>query len=118
MPKNKKVILYGGSLFIAGLDASLSAIHGLDIQRVEALAGNELELVRAGTPDVIIVDLGVASKNLTLALLQKFPGVTLIGLDPESDQLLILSVQQQKALATADLVKVIQIPPSDERSNP
>jgi DNA-binding NarL/FixJ family response regulator len=110
MPIKKKVILYGGSLFIAGLDASLSTVPGLEIQRVEAHAGNDLELVRAGTPDVIIVDLGVASKTLTLALLQKFPGVTMIGLDPESDQLLILSVQQQKAQAAADLVKVIQAP--------
>jgi DNA-binding NarL/FixJ family response regulator len=110
MPEKKKVILYGSSLFIAGLDASLSDIPGLEIQRVEARLGNDLELVRAGTPDVIIVDLGVASKNLTLALLQKFPGVTMIGLDPESDQLLILSVQQQKAQAAADLVKVIQAP--------
>jgi hypothetical protein len=110
MPKTKKVILYGGSLFIAGLDASLSAIPGLDIQRVEAYAGNDLEQVRAYEPDVIVVELGVASKNMTLTLLQRFPGVTLIGLDPESDRLLVLSVQHQTALAAADLVKVIQAP--------
>ena len=110
MPKTKKIILYGSSLFIAGLDASLSAIPGLDIQRVEAKAGDDLEHVRAVAPEVIIVEMGIASKNLTFTLLQKFQGVTLIGLNPESDHLLVVSVQQQTALAAADLVKVIQDP--------
>ncbi len=108
MAKTKKVILYGGSLFIAGLYTSLSATPGLEIQRLEAKEGNDLDRVRACAPDVIVVELGAASKNLTFALLKKFPGVTLIGLDPESDRLLVLSIQQHTALAAADLVKVIQ----------
>jgi trans-aconitate methyltransferase len=81
---------------------------------VEACEDNNLDRVRAGAPDVIIVDMGIASRNLTLTLLQKFPGVTLIGLDPESDRLLVLSVQHQTALAAADLVKVIQHPQPNE----
>ena len=108
MPTSKKVLLYGSSLFIAGLNASLSTIPGLKIRRFEAHETNYVERVRTEKPDVIIVELVNASYNLTLSLLQKFPGVTLIGLDLESDQLLVLSVQEQRALAAADLVKVIQ----------
>jgi hypothetical protein len=109
MQDTHKIVLYGGSLFIAGLDASLSSIPGLEIERVEADAGNDMERVRAAKPDVIIVELGIASCNLTLTLMTKFPGVTLIALDPESDRLLTLSVQEHTAWAVADLVKLIQV---------
>lgn len=109
MPKSTKVILYGSSLFIAGLNASLSTIPGLEIERVEVHEGNDLERVRAAKPEVIVLEMGVTSKNLSLSLLQKFPGVRLIGLNLESDMLMILSVQEQKALAAEDLVKVIKV---------
>jgi hypothetical protein len=107
MQKKQKILLYGGSLFIAGLNASLMAIPDLEIERVEAQAGNDMEWLRAARPDVIIVELGIASSNLTLTLITKFPGVTLLALNPESDRLLILSVQEQSVMAAADLVKVI-----------
>ena len=111
MPQTKKVILYGSSLFIAGLDSSLSAAPGLEIRRLEVEAGSLLEQVRTGTPDVIVVDLGVAPGNLTFNLLQKFPDVTLLGLNPENDQLLILTIQQRKAQEAHDLLRVIEEAP-------
>ncbi len=107
MLQKKKVVLYGRTLFIAGLGESLSADPGLEIRRVEAGEGNDLERMCHEVPDIIIVEMGVASGNLTLSLLREYPTVTLIALNPESERLLILSVKQQTVLAAADLEKVI-----------
>lgn len=111
MPGMKKVVLHGGSLFIAGLQASLSTIPGLEIQHVESHEEKDLIQACQEAPDVIIVETGFASGNLTLTLLQIFPQSTLIALDPDSERMLILSVKQQIVLAAADLEKVIQASP-------
>ena len=112
--QNKKVVLCGGSLFIAGLDASLSAIPGLEIQRVIVHEEKDFEKLSNDGPHVIIVEMGLASGNLTLKLMREFPHATLIALDPESDDLLILSVKRRIVLAAADLKKVIQASPPYE----
>ena len=103
-----KVILYGGSLFINGLSISLSAIPELEVHNVEAQTDDDLEWVRAEAPDVIIAELGIASGTMAPYVMKKYPGVTLIGLDTESDRLLIFSIKEQTAVAANDLVKVIQ----------
>jgi hypothetical protein len=107
MMQTKKVVLYGSSLFIVGLEASLVAVPGLDIQRVEAQRDDSLDRLRAAAPEVIIVEQGGAPADQAFTLLKEFPGVVLIGLDLESDQLLVLSVHQQASQAVADLVQVI-----------
>lgn len=115
MQQMKRVVLFGGSLFIAGLDASLSAIPGLEIQHVVGREEKDLLQVCKKAPNVIIVEMGFTSGNLTLTLLQKFPRATLIALDPESDRLLILTVKREIVLAAAELEKVIKAsPPSEE----
>jgi len=107
MMQTKKVVLYGSSLFIVGLEASLADVPRLDIQRLEAQRDDSLARLRAAAPDVIIVDLGASPGDQAFALLKEFPGVVLISLDLESDRLLVLSVHQQASLAVADLVEVI-----------
>lgn len=108
MSQTKKVILYGGSLFINGLSISLSAIPNLEVKRMEAQIDDDLEWVRTEAPDVIIAELGIATGTMAPILIKKYPGVTLIGLDTECNRLLVFSIKQQIALAANDLVKVIQ----------
>lgn len=111
MLQKKKVVLYGSSLFITGLEASLKVVPDLEIQRVEVKQQDSLDRLRAQAPDVIIIELGIATGDKTINLLKSFPGVALIGLDPESNQLMVLSLQQESVLTTADLVQVIQKQP-------
>src|SRR3990172_3862922 len=107
MMQTKKVVLYGSSLFIVGLEASLAAVPGLGNQRVDVQRDDSLDRVRAAAPEVIVVELGAAPGDQAFTLLKEFPGVVLIGLDLESDQLLVLSAHQQPSQAAADLVEVI-----------
>ena len=108
MQQSRRVVLYGSSLFISGLDASLSAVSGLEIRRVEGCGGDTLARVQSCAPDVVVIALGPASGDLVLALLRDLSGIILIGLDPESDRLLVLSAQQPVALGAADLIGIIQ----------
>jgi DNA-binding NarL/FixJ family response regulator len=111
MLQKKKVVLYGSSIFIAGLEASLKAVSGLEIQRVELQRDDSLDRLLTEAPDVIVIELGISSGDQAFSLLKAFPGVALIGLDTESNRLLVLSMQQESAMTTADLVQVIQRQP-------
>jgi DNA-binding NarL/FixJ family response regulator len=111
MVQKKKVVLYGSSLFITGLETSLKVVPDLEIQRMEVRNQDSLDRLRTEAPDVIIIELGIAAGDQTINLLKAFPGVALIGLDPESNRLMVLSMQQESAMTTADLVQVIQRQP-------
>jgi len=108
MAHPQKVLLYGGSLFIECLQASLEPVSELELERVEA----RLDLLRKrldeDLPSVLILELGAAPGDFGLALLKEFPHLTLIGVDLESDNLMVLSIQQEAPLAVADLVRVIR----------
>jgi hypothetical protein len=49
-----------------------------------------------------------ADAGLDIAILRERPGLLLIGVDPSSDELLVLSSRPHQALSVADLVEVMQ----------
>ena len=59
-------------------------------------------------PAAIVFDLSDPSASMDVTLLRHKPGVQLIGVDPGSDEILVLSGRPQQALSVADLVHVIQ----------
>jgi hypothetical protein len=87
METRQKVLLYGDTLVLAGLLASLKACHGLE---VIALRGpvTEAELL-AAAPSVVIFDLEAIQSEFLLAQVQARPGLLLIGIDPESHEVLL-----------------------------
>lgn len=104
----QKVLLYGNSLFLGVLQASLEAVADLDVRYIETIPDLLQQELVNDPPSVLIMELGAASGDFCLELLQEFPRLTLIGVSLESEQLLVMSVKQQTALATKDLVNVIQ----------
>lgn len=58
-------------------------------------------------PDVLIFDLTESSQDLVLPLLLTNPGLALIGVDPSSDDLLVLSSRPQHVTSVQDLIQVI-----------
>ena len=134
MEEQHVVVLYGNSLFMAGVEASLRGQPGLDVVRIDATFPNPVQRLDALHPDVIIFDLtappstlpafGYAQARLPtsnlhspFSILQKHPGLSLIGLDLNSNQVLVLSGQQHTVLAADDLAQVIQALLSKQRDN-
>jgi hypothetical protein len=93
---------------MAALHSSLGAVRGLDIQRIDPRNGALLGCVRVNTPDFIIFELACMTDQTAFTLVKEFPQVDLIGLDPETHRVLILSVMKGTSPNTDDLVRLIQ----------
>jgi len=107
MEKRRRVILYGKSVIMGSVGASLRDAPGLETVVLDTPLATTQGLAEL-SPDVIIFDLEAAHPDAALSLLRERPGLLLIGVDPASDELLVLSSQQKRAVAVADLLRVIQ----------
>jgi hypothetical protein len=108
MPQSRRVVLYGNSLFMAGVAASLQRLPGLEVVRRHTPfpdTGQQLDTLR---PDAIIVELTASPAADTLAFLQAHPGIPLITLDPNSREVVTLSSQQIPARTASELAHFIE----------
>jgi hypothetical protein len=111
MEERHMVVLYGNSLLMAGVEASLRGRTGLDVVRIDATLPNVAQSLCALHPDVVIFDLATPLSNFQLpsSILQEHSGISLIGLDLNSNKVLVLSGQEHTVLAANDLAQVIQL---------
>ena len=101
-----KVVLYGNSLALSGVGASLEAHPGLHVVRVDA-TGESDEALRELEPDVVVFDLATAQPDV-VALWRRDPPALPIGVDLLKQQVVVFSGKRSRALTTADLVRVIE----------
>ncbi len=106
MVKPRRVILYGRSVILGTLSASLGDYSGLEIVQLSPPLPAPHELAALGA-QVILFDLNAVSADFPFTLLREQPDLLLIGLDAAGDRLLVLSGQQAHALTTTELVQVI-----------
>jgi hypothetical protein len=101
-----KVVLYGNSLALSGVGASLEGHPGLDLVRVEAgeAAAETLHEIRA---DVVVFDLATAKPDV-VQLWRRDRPVLPIGVDLLKHQVVVFSGKASRALTTDDLVRVIE----------
>lgn len=102
------MVLYGNSVLLDAVGQSLRQYPRLDVIPVETspeLAERRLDDL---CPHVVVLDLGVVTRDFAFALLRDHPDLMLIGLDPGGDQLLVLSGEQARAVTTDDLVRLIE----------
>ncbi len=107
MAEQQRVIIYGDTLILAGVQASLSASPNLEIFTLNGSPADLAESLRKLHPSAVIFDMDNVQQGLPSAILQQ-PGLLLIGVDPNSSQLLVLSSLQEGAMGAADLLGVIQ----------
>jgi hypothetical protein len=107
MEKRRRVVVYGNSLNMAGIVASLKADASLEVLCVNIDSPEALQSVDENDITAIIFDLGEPPLRLDITLLRDLPGLLLIGLDPSRDEMLVLSSQPTQAISVADLVNVI-----------
>jgi len=100
------VVLFGNSLALSGVGASLEANPGLRIVRVDEVDASAAAL-REPEPDVVVFDLATAQPDV-LALWRRHPQVLPIGVDLLTQQAVVFSRQSARALTTDDLLRVIE----------
>jgi hypothetical protein len=103
-----RVVVYGNSLNLAGIAASLKADARLEVICINPHAPNARQSLNELNPAVIAFDLSETNPDLDIILLRDQPGLQLIGIDACSDKLLVLSSHSSQAHSVADLISVIQ----------
>ena len=119
MAADLRLVLYGNSVFLAGIKAELEHDAAIELVAVEAGNPDVADLMRACNPRAVLFDLPVAQSDFAVTLLRAQPGLLLIGVDPASDDLLVLSGHQAHCLTTDDLIQMIKtLPQSPVASGP
>ncbi len=90
---------------LAGIQASLETNPAFQVIE-QPLRGSEGELCEL-RPDVIIFDISAVQPEFHYILAQKLPGIQLIGIDPDSNQVLVWAGRQFSALSTKELFELI-----------
>ncbi len=107
----RKVALYGNSLVVSSIGASLKGRAGLQVCSVDATPPGAAEQLSALQPDVVIFDLAMAQPEFAIALWKVQPRLLLIGVDLTTGQALLLSGQPSHLLTIDDLLQVIESQP-------
>ena len=107
MPSGSCVVLYGNSVYLAGIKVQLEDDPALELITVETGLQDAIELIRAHQPCALLYDLTMEQSNCPGSLLREQPGLLLVGVDPSSDALLVLSSYPVQALSVADLLALI-----------
>ena len=107
MNKRIRVILYGRSLILSTVAASLQRHPHLEVVPL-ALPLPTVQELGALCPQVVIFDLESVPPEFPFSLLHEQPGLLVIGMDAAGDKLLVLSGQQARSLTTETLVQVIE----------
>jgi hypothetical protein len=92
---------------MAALAASLQAAPDVEVARLPA---NPAALARGFdelAPTVVAFDLDELPGDLAISLLRDRPELILIGVDPSSDRLLLLSGRREQPVSTAELLQAI-----------
>ena len=110
----KTVVLFGSSLAISSVGASLQGCAGLRVLVVNseappaAAVHDVAQRLAALQPEVVLFDLATVPSDFAIALWKERPGTLLIGIDLLSSQALVLSGQSTRAHTTEDLLQVIE----------
>ena len=87
MESQPKVLFYGNSLVLAGVQATFKGYAEFEVITLNKPA-NETELL-ACDPSMIVFDMRTLESEFLFAHSQELPGVLLIGVDPESHEVLL-----------------------------
>lgn len=112
--RTRVVILSGHSLFTEGVAARLRQhADAFEVHVVEAEADAALDRVVAARPGAVILEAGDtgAARSFSLSqLFQALPEVRIVRLDPERNQMQLLTSEQVLAAEFTDLISVLQPP--------
>jgi hypothetical protein len=87
MDSQHKVLFYGNSLVVAGAQATFKGYPGFEtIALDQPTTQTELLVLN---PTVVFFDMRALESDFLLAQMQELPGLLLVGVDPESHEVLL-----------------------------
>ncbi len=105
-----RVAVVGKSMHVAGLTASLKTNPTMQIVRIDPDSPAARQAIEKFVPDAVIFDLAESHSDLAISHLRERTDLLLLGVDPSSDVMLVLSGHAERALSVQDLARVIHAP--------
>jgi hypothetical protein len=103
----RTVLLYGRSLLLSGVAASLEQSAGL--RTAQAATWVEAsQLICEHAPDVLIFDLMSSNESHVLSLLLTYPSLLIIGLDSECSRAVLVSGQEARSLTVNQIAEMVR----------
>lgn len=103
MDSQHKVLFYGNSLVLAGVQANFKSNPGFETIALDRPTTQTELLVL--NPRVVVFDMGTLESDFLLAQMQELPGLLLIGVDSESHEVLLTG----QAVCSISLEQITQI---------
>jgi hypothetical protein len=107
MTEPRGLVLYGDSVFLAGLKAALSQYDALEPIMIESGRPGSSGHIQALNPAAVLFDRSAAPPDFVLRLLCERPSMLVIGVDACSDEIVILSLRKEHVSSIAELVNAI-----------
>ena len=95
MAAPKGLVLYGDSVFLAGLKAALSRYSALEPITCESGRHGTCAADPSAEPAAVLFDRSAAQPDFALRLLCERPNLLVIGVDACSDEILIVSLRKE-----------------------
>lgn len=110
MSECQVVVLYGGSLLLAGLETCLQGLAGLCVMRVGGARNGAARQLQSLKPAAVIFDGEDHDTDwpVLVQLLENSPHTLVIGLDAARSDLMILSGQKHAANDLSDVIAALR----------
>jgi hypothetical protein len=104
----QRVLLCGKSLYISGLQASLKDVPDIELQTIDTQPKHIRDRITSWQPEVVILEARLLKSAFSISLLQDFPHLKLIGLEIETNRLLVFSGSSSHEPTPEELLQVIK----------
>ena len=104
---NPDVWIIGHTVLMDGIEASLRELTLTDLTRWDTIDGDLAKQLKTHHPDLIIFQLDTPGSNILLDLLKEKPGIHLLGIDPECNQVLVINSIQKQTQTMSDLYQIV-----------
>ncbi len=106
MAERRRILVYGNSLVVEGVGASLRRAGGFDVFRVDPPLPGPSGLEDMA-PDVVLFDVEGQHPEPVLALLESLPGLLVLGLSPDGNVTRLWTGRRYHDLTTGDLAALL-----------
>ena len=105
MEKKQRVIVYGNTVVLAAIEASINLDRGCEV--VPHPWPMDRQALCTLDPDVVIFELDAVPSEFPYTLSRERPGLLLIGIDPETNKAFLWTGEQAEGWASQDLAQAI-----------
>lgn len=106
MSASKWILLYGNSVILGSIEASLRRISQFEVTTLASpqLEAQQIDKVK---PDLVFFDLEGAHTEAVFSLLKAYPTLLLVGVSPGANLVRVWHSQQRQGISMQDLIELI-----------